>query len=249
MPTLVRLSVDDVLTIRRQIAAMPLAARDAFGHVEPIQLAKLEMAVARQSTSLGTTYKYDSVHDVAASLLFGIAMDHAFENGNKRTALISTLVLLDRNKYLLVEASEDELYELARQLAAHELPLPESTENLADREVNYLGRWLKDRIRSRQLGDRPIMFRDLRALLESLGCEFGVHEKNYIKISHGRWTCRTGFPKQNFQVDVPEVKRIRRALRLDEAHGLDSAGFYDLQGQVSRFVNQHRNLLRRLADL
>lgn len=249
MPNLVRLTVDEVLSIRRQMASTALALRETFGHIEPLDKAKLEMAVNRQLTSIGQQYKYDTAPELAATLFFGVAMDHAFENGNKRTALVSALVSLDKNKHLLMEATEDELYELARQLAAHELPLPHRQSATADSEIEYLAKWFKDRSRSRVLGDHPMMFSELRKLLGALGCTFSEPDGNYIKIKRDRWVYQTGYPKKNFQLDIPEVKRIRRALRLDEAHGVDSAGFYDLEGQVDRFVNEHRNLLKRLADL
>ncbi|MEN9545148.1 MAG: hypothetical protein RLZZ598_1981, partial [Pseudomonadota bacterium] len=36
---------------------------------------------------------------------------------------------------------------------------------------------------------------------------------------------------------------------LNEAQGIDSAVFYDLEDAVDRFVNEYRDLMRRLADL
>ncbi len=249
MPGISRLSVEEVLTVRRQMGQTRLAARDAFGQVEPLDMAKLEMAVNRQGTSGAGEYKYDTVADVAATLFFGIAMDHAFENGNKRTALVATLVFLDKNRHLLIEANEDELYELARQLAAHELPIAGTNKPTADDEVRYLSRWIRSRMRLRVLGDHSMKFPELRRILEELGCRFEKPSKNYIKIVRDKWTYRAGYPNPGFEVQVPEIKAIRHALRLDDAHGVDSAGFYNLKGQVDRFVNQHRNLLKRLADL
>ncbi len=44
---------------------------------------------------------------LAASYAFGIARNHAFVDGNKRTALVVSLTFLDRNGWDIVAAKED----------------------------------------------------------------------------------------------------------------------------------------------
>ena len=51
----------------------------------------LASAVFRPKTALGQTLKYTTVETCAAALLHSIIQDHPFHNGNKRTALVSTL--------------------------------------------------------------------------------------------------------------------------------------------------------------
>lgn len=249
MAELQRLSEEEVLTIRRQMGLMNIATQDAFGQVEPLAPGKLSSAVFRQFTSGGGVFKYDTIQAIGATLFYGIAMSHSFENGNKRTALVSLLVFLDKNKSLLVNTSEDDLYEFARQVAAHELELADGVLRNSETEVNAIGNWLKERIRPKVLGDTAMEFRDLKNLLAEQGCDFTSPDNNYIKIYRDKWMVKTGYPKANFTVAVGEVKRIRRSLHLDEIHGVDSAGFYNLEDTVSGFVNQYRNLMRRLADL
>lgn len=249
MAELLRLAEDEVLAIRNRMGTMNIATQDAFGLIAPLDRGKLSSAVYRQFTSGGGKYKYDTLHDVGATLFYGIAMSHAFENGNKRTALVSLLVFLDKNKSLLVNASEDDLYELAREVAAHEIPIQAGTVRNSDTEVRAIATWLRARTRPKILGDTAIEFRELRELLSEQGCTFTNPDNNYVKIYHGQWMVKTGYPKSNFEVAVGEVKRIRRSLHLDEIHGVDSAGFYNLEDTVEGFVNQYRNLMKRLADL
>jgi len=92
-------------------------------------------------------------------------------------------------------------------------------------------------------------FRELRELLEAQGCEFDKPDSNYIKIRNGGHVVKTGYPKANFLMPVSEVKRVRKYLALDDFHGIDSAGFYALEERVDEFVNHHKNLMKRLADL
>lgn len=250
MPEIQRLSEGDVLLIRRRMANLSIATQDAFGLTDPLHPDKLASAVFRQFTGGGGVYKYNTIHEVGANLFYGIAMSHAFENGNKRTALVSLLVFLDRNKTFVIRAGEDELYELARSVAAHEIPIPDGLARTADVEIVAVGQWIREHTRQISLGDSKMEFKDLRETLEGLGCKFDIPEKNYVKIRSPLGAVyRTGYPRGNFDIDVSEIKRIRKGLKLDEVHGIDSTGFYSLDGKVDDFVNRYRNLMKRLADL
>lgn len=249
MSSIDRMTLDEVLQVRRRMAGLAIATQDAFGSTEPLSYDKLASAVFRQETGVGGVYKYDSIHSNGATLFFGIAMSHSFENGNKRTALVSLLVYLDKNKILMVDAGEDDLYELARGVAAHDIVLREGQVRNSDTEVQAVADWLKVHTRQRVIGDSAMDFKDLRALLEELGCEFQNPEANFIKIRRGAHMVKTGYPRANFEVGVSEVKRVRRSLHLDEIHGVDSAGFYALETKVDEIVNNYRNLMKRLADL
>ena len=247
MSVVQRITEDEVLAIRTRMAELSIANQDAFGSTAPLHPAKLSSAVHRQSTGLGATYKYDTVAEVGATLFYGVAMSHSFENGNKRTALVSLLVFLDMNRTLVVNAGEDDLYDLARQVAAHEIEV--IGERTVDSEVEAVARWLTQHTRNRVLGDIATDFGDLRELLEEQGCTFDKPDQNFIKIRRDGHVAKTGYPKAHFTVGVGEIKRIRRALKIDELHGLDSAGFYSLEEKVDEFVNTYRNLMKRLADL
>lgn len=243
-----RLTEDEVLAIRSRMSRMLIATQDAFGSPEPLFPDRLSMAVNRQNTGGGGVYKYNTVSEVGATLFFGIANSHAFENGNKRTALVTLLVFLDRNKTILIDTTEDDLYDLAMDLVTHQIPVEDASDRNADAEVQAVAAWIEERARQLTLGDRMLTFSELRELLSGLGCEFDKPDGNFIKIRRGRWMVRTGYPRADFDIAVNEVKRIRSRLRLDEVHGTDSRGFYDLDGQVDLLVNQYRSLMRRLAD-
>lgn len=54
----------------------------------------LASAVSRQSVSLGSFYKYNTGIEKAATVFYGLVKNHAFHDGNKRTALLSLLYFL-----------------------------------------------------------------------------------------------------------------------------------------------------------
>src|SRR5215472_1749929 len=59
--------------------------------------ALLESAVSRQVVGSTDNLKYREPRANAATLLYGLCMNHAFHNGNKRTALVGCLEHLDGN--------------------------------------------------------------------------------------------------------------------------------------------------------
>lgn len=248
MTEISRMSEDEVLAVRRRMALLQIATQDAFGKTDPLSMDKLGSAVFRQFTSAGGVYKYQTIEAIAANLFYGIAMGHAFENGNKRTALLSMLSFIEKNRYYLINTTENDLYEMARDVAAHKFSSTEGKQE-ADIETQAIAAWLKPRLRAKKFGDVTMSFKEFKEQLEQFGCTFEKPDRNFIKIHRGQWMVQTGYPRASFDVQVNEVKRIRRTLRLNEAQGFDSAAFYNLEQTVDRFVNEYRDLMRRLADL
>lgn len=249
MSNVTRLSEDEVLRIRRRLATVALARKSTFGASEPIFPDRLSMAVQRQFTSNGQVYKYTRLPDVAATLFYGVAMSHAFENGNKRTAMMALFVLLDKNRHLLIDTSEDELYKFAADVADHKGKIPNNLKRDAEAEVIGAASWIRARIKPLLVGDRHMQFSELREHLTALGCTFDKPDGNFVKIHYSGHSVATGRPKADFEIAVNEIKRIRKQLQLDPSHGIDASGFYDVESRVSHFVEQHTELMKRLADL
>ena len=243
-----KLSFEDVILIRQLMKNTGIAELSSFGEVKPINNDKLHSAVGRQNTSIGGVFKYNTLEDVAATLFYGITMNHAFENGNKRTAVVCLLIFLDRNKKFLINVREDDIYELARKVASHEM-VKNKDKYTADDEVEAISKWVLDRTRSKVLGEKPMEFPELKNILENFGCTFESPFRNFIKIRRDKYSVSTGYPKRKFDVSIKEIKRIRRLLHLSEVDGVDSSGFYNYETRVTSFVNKYRNLMRRLADL
>ena len=68
----------------------------------------LDSALAKPRNVLAYADQPD-IFRLAASYAFGIARNHAFVDGNKRTALVVSLAFLDRNGWDIV-ASKENLY-------------------------------------------------------------------------------------------------------------------------------------------
>lgn len=59
----------------------------------------LESALAQPMAVFGGQYLHEDLFAMAAAYLFHLANNHAFVEGNKRTALAAALVFLDTNDY------------------------------------------------------------------------------------------------------------------------------------------------------
>lgn len=57
----------------------------------------LSSAVAQPCATFGGAFLHADLYDMAAAYLYHLAKNHAFLDGNKRTALIAALVFLDLN--------------------------------------------------------------------------------------------------------------------------------------------------------
>jgi len=63
----------------------------------------LASAVFRPHTSIGRSLKYPTIEMASAALIHSIIHNHPFHNGNKRTALVSMLVMMDENGLIFEE--------------------------------------------------------------------------------------------------------------------------------------------------
>lgn len=76
------------------------------------------------------------LHDKAAALMESLVRNHPFIDGNKRTAITSAGLFLQRNG-LYLHATQETLYEFTMRMATGEADLPEA------------GQWLRQHTRVR----------------------------------------------------------------------------------------------------
>ena len=222
----------------------------------------LRSAITRPFTSIGGTRKYPTMEMAAAALLHSIIHNHAFYNGNKRTALVSMLAFLDLNR-MLVTCYEDELFKLVMKIAQHSIVLTPYSGQLPDAEVMYITDWIYKNSRRIELGDRAIPFRRLRKLLIRYDCTYSVPRGNQIYIGrtvrkkrwmrrdeHQELTTQSSYGDEGRDIDKVSIAKIRKDLQLDEPNGIDSASFYDnAPAAAGEFIIKFRKTLHRLAKL
>jgi death-on-curing family protein len=225
----------------------------------------LESAVHRQNVSNGSVLKYRTPAYNAATLGYGICNNHPFYNGNKRTALVSILAHLDKNK-LCLWVGEDELYDFMISVAKHEIAewvaeklnvdiVFEPGEGDSDVEVRMMGRWLVYHAAPVRRGeDKKITYRELKKILQRFGYDLvnpSSARIHIVKVNRdGTFTNIHSiyYPGERREVSLTVIKAVRTRCELREEDGVDSDTFYWNALQIPEFVNEHRLVLRRLAD-
>ena len=92
----------------------------------------LESAVARpQASAFGADACPDPISK-AAALLHSLVLNHAFIDGNKRTAVLATLVFLDLNGYV-IRWDQSEALDFVLHLATRQIALDDAATFLRDR--------------------------------------------------------------------------------------------------------------------
>jgi death-on-curing protein len=104
---------------RRDVEAFHATLVAEFGGVDGLRDAGgLESALARPRNLVA--HGKPSAFELAAAYAFGIAKNHPFVDGNKRTAFVASVVFLELNGYEL-RASEEDVVVTILALAAGEM--------------------------------------------------------------------------------------------------------------------------------
>lgn len=255
------LHVDEIRQVHEALVADFAASGDPIEPPGVREEQLLQSAASRPETSLSGIRKYDTVEAAAAALLHSLVHNHPFHNGNKRTALVTMLVFLDRNS-LLLTCTEKELFRQVLRVAQHRLA-PVGLPELADREVLEIAEWICRNCRTIRRDERLLKWKELKRLLANLGCDVGSPlPGNKIKIERDveervlgfkrrrRLRVTAGHRNDGSEVDIGQLNYIRRELHLDERHGYDSDYFYGRDPrEPDEFIAQYRTLLRRLGKL
>lgn len=219
---------------------------------DPIQppgvkdLTTIESAAARPFSTAGGQDAYPSVFLKSAALFHSVACNHSFHNGNKRTALLSTLYFLSKYGFWLDRCDDDEMYEFTRKIAAHEIA--EDRRN----EVATIAEWLERHSRKQQKQEKLLKLVDLRNALGRFGYELHEQGKTINILKDGE-IVETILKKgtQGFEEYDPQyISELRKRLDLTPEFGIDSARFYGQKGlsdDLNQFMQMRLDVMKRLA--
>lgn len=218
----------------------------------------LSSALARPTTSFGDTEKYPTVEMAGAALLHSLVHNHAFHNGNKRTALVGLLVFLDLQG-MVFTCNEEDLFKFLIRVGQHSI-VPIWADDLADREVMEIAKWIRSQTRKISKEELPLKWLKLKQRLRDFGCEYNpapgkgnrldiwrdVPVAGRFRPKTERLTSQVYWGGDGTEAEKNTTHEIRRALHLDADHDVDSETFY--QGAtVDAFIIQYRGILGRLA--
>lgn len=264
------LDVPDVLEIHDRLTEDAANSEDPISPPGVKNEGLLISALSRQTVGMGETLKYQDAIENAATLCYGVCCNHAFHNGNKRTALVSLLCHLDRNGYTFTDrASQDILYSFMLKVANHGV-LPKRKRSKvfdqSDAEVREMAAWIRKKTRRIEKSERSLSYQEFERVLRSHDVYFENQKNNtadVVKyetvITKKRW-----FGLKEVSAKVPRkvanipywpsrtvgkrlVKSVRKQAGLTHEEGIDSSLFYGNETPPDEFIQKYKGVLRRLA--
>ncbi len=218
--------------------------------------ALLQSALSRQFVEFGGVQKWRDHYQIAATALFGLIKNHPFQDGNKRTALLSVLHLLEKQGYTAaVEKRKFENLTVAiadnrhRQNSLYKHLRIEYVADDAD--IAYIASLLNQMTRRLDRSHRALTYRQVNGLIKNHGFEMRDPKRNSIGIvraSDNQSIGRVGFPGMSKQISRTNIKQVRDICALTKKDGYDSAAFYNGVGGMDSLLLEYAAPLRRLAD-
>lgn|GEM_PF-1660698 len=203
----------------------------------------LESAVARCDTGIGDVYKYKRLFEKAAVLFHSLAKNHAFHNGNKRTALISLIYTLHVNGYYL-NISDDKLYELVLGVADDKYPNGIGSRDF-DGQIVYISSLIRSNSSNINSDPRELSVDDFIESCKSLGCSCRTSSGSYI-ISYNNSSIRISISTSRLSGKV--VKRYLSTLGLSSSRNLISFDEFKERLPLSQIlIGKYKHILSRLS--
>lgn len=213
----------------------------------PVNDDLLPSACSRPHTSIGSSQKYKTLLDKLSALFHSLAKNHAFHNGNKRTALVTLITSLFQNDRVFTNTvTDDDIFSFVIQVAADDFP-PGSLGLSADQQVKEISNWLRKHTMILRNEVREIKAQEFIESCKQAGATHRIADKSHLlHAPQGSGTVRfsRGIKKLNGPVAKKYLQKLgitfsKQGITTDEVF----AGVSDGQTEIRRF----RSTLERLA--
>ena len=232
----------------------------------------LASAIDRITVGYLNEDKWKKPEEKAATLFYGIIKNHAFHDANKRTAFLTLLFFIERfgKRYT---GNPSELEDLTVDIANNDLYKYRKYKKIRtkyDREVYFLSKWIRKRVRKENKKLYIITFKKLNKKLKEYGYELKNPSGNYIYVvrNDGYYKClkkiiskiipkteeenktvgKIGFPGWSKQVSKSDLSTVLRVTKIDEDHGFDKDAFFKDEEPFYYILTNYEEQLTRLRD-
>ncbi|SDP91498.1 type II toxin-antitoxin system death-on-curing family toxin [Ectopseudomonas guguanensis] len=237
---------EDVAGIHNQLTAIFEHEEDPISPPGIKSSELLESACSRPHTGMGGVDKYESLEEKVAALFHSLTKNHAFHNGNKRTALVTALTVLYRNDRRLDNSvTDDNVYDFVVSVTADEYPEPEHGLN-ADSIVSEIAAWFKERSTPNNPRPSSMKTSDFLRRCEQAGASIKDAKGGSYVINKGQKSIRIS--RSTRQLDGMAILTYLRRLGLSEsASGVSMDEFQDGYSDERSQIYRYMTALKRLA--
>jgi len=240
--------VEDVIEIHDHLVRLFESDDDPISPPGIRSLNLLESACYRPLTAIGKTEKYPSIEQKAAALFHSLTKNHPFHNGNKRTAVVTLLMLLHRNDRILsMSVNDNTLYDFVIAVTSDEFPTPNHSLS-TDQVVEEIAKWIKSNTQTSQIKLGAMKISEFKKKCELAGAKIKDTDGGAFVISHKDKSIRISHSTK--ELSGPVVVTYLNRLNLNEAKsGIPLSEFQ--QGVSAEREQIHRFIatLKRLAKI
>ncbi|WP_110951392.1 type II toxin-antitoxin system death-on-curing family toxin [Pseudomonas bohemica] len=237
---------EDLQRIHQELTVIFEAEDDPISPPGVKSLPLLESACNRPLTGMGGVDKYESPEEKIAALFHSLTKNHAFHNGNKRTALVSMLTTLSRNgKRLDAKVSDDEIYDFVVAVTADEYPHLDHGLD-ADGIVDVLATWIRQHWVTVNARPSAMKLSEFIAKCEQAGGSCKEASGGAYVIRYNTKSIRVS--QDTRQLDGMAVMSYLRTLGLSESNaGISFSEFQDGYSGDREQIYRYMAALKRLA--
>lgn len=225
----------------------------------------LSSAVYRQTVSFGDVEKWKQPIEKFATLLYGLTKDHAFNDGNKRTAFLCLLMGLHRINRK-INCGHKDFEKLLVRIASNNLGLYKSYksyEKYDDPEVRFIADFIRRNSKKIDTQFHSITYAGFNQRLKQFdvwmdnpqGNTINVYRKTTKKSFWGLHSksqderiIQIGFKGWKKQINPKALKSVLQAAHLTAEFGVDSNVFFYDDEPEYKLVEDYYPILKRLKD-
>ena len=213
----------------------------------------LYSAVNRQNVSFAGRSKWENAIEKCATLFYGLVKNHAFHDGNKRTALLIALYNLYRIGRTPTE-KQKEFEKLTIRVASGEVDQYKCFEKFRDKEdaeILTIASILRKLTKKTDKRFYAMTFKEFGKRLEDYGYYFSEPHDNFIKVfkkRQGLWRNdlfirQIGCPGLSSQINEKAAKTILKDIGVQ-----DNYIFFKGGEPLYKLIEDYRAPLLRLKD-
>lgn len=239
------LTGDDILSIHDEVVKIFAESGDPVVPSGPKHLNLVYSAATRPQTSLFDVDKYTTINQKAAALFHSLITNHAFHNGNKRTALVSLLVFLHSNDHrILIE--DDSLFDFVIAVADNQIE-KQTESGHPDEVIAEITKWLSKYTTKIDHKAKSMRINDFIDKCEVAGASVRTN-KGGSHLIFGQNRKSITISGSTSEIDGAIVKRYIQKLGLSQSStGATIDEFTEGLKPQQTLIRQYRSVLDRLA--
>ena len=213
----------------------------------------LYSAINRQEVFFGEKEKWNSPLEKCATLFYGLVKNHAFHDGNKRTALLIALYNLHLIGRTPTE-NQREFEQLTIKIASNRLfdyKAYQKYKDKEDAEVLTIANILKKLTKKTDKRFYAMTFKEFGKRLENYGYYMTEPDRNFVKIYQRRsskwrkdlFIRQIGCPSMSSQINEKAAKTVLKDIGVE-----DNYNFFKSGEPLYKLIEDYRAPLKRLKD-